>query len=312
MAELPRARYRLHHPEFRALVLLNRHATRIADDFVDIMASASSSIAQLSTPVHSHPLLADETPSASRGRRSRVPSRPPETPSADTINAVSTSNYFTLRERLDANAQAGPRHAHANWDGSVRGYGKVDRAHTTTGTRDTSATRQPLPTVWDRPQDERTPMFVVGSSKDHLAANNVARTADLVTIEGLLPGAASQILATQWHDYSDEAIQSAISAISVSESPASVSGHPYHTALRVLSSAVHNLTKVRREMEENLRVLQEKEYARRQRAHELMKELQHSERDIARRVVQSLFTDDDEGLHNVERSQSHMVRSLLL
>ena len=155
-------------------------------------------------------------------------------------------------------------------------------------------------------------MFVVGSSKDHLAANNVARTAGLVTIEGLLPGAASQILATQWHDYSDEAIQSAISAISVSESPASVSGHPYHTALRVLSSAVHNLTKVRREMEENLRVLQEKEYARRQRAHELMKELQHSERDIARRVVQSLFTDDDEGLHNVERSQSHMVRSLLL
>ena len=138
-------------------------------------------------------------------------------------------------------------------------------------------------------------MFVVGSSKD------VAHTADLVTIDGLLPGAASRILATQWHDYSDEAIQSAISSISVSESPASVSGHPYHTALRVLSSAVHSLTKVRREMEENLRVLQEKEHARRQRALELMKELQGSERDIARRVVQSLFTDDDEGLHKVEQ-----------
>jgi len=155
-------------------------------------------------------------------------------------------------------------------------------------------------------------MFVVGSSKDNLVANNTARTAELVAIDGLAPGAASRILATHWHDYSDEAIQSAISAISVSESPASVSGHPYHTALRVLSSAVHNLTNVRREMEESLRVLQEKEHARRKRAHELMKELRHSDRDIARRVVQSLFTDDDEGLHKVERSQSHMVRGLLL
>ena len=65
-------------------------------------------------------------------------------------------------------------------------------------------------------------------------------------------------------------------------------------------------------MEESLRVIQEKEHARRQRAHELMKELQHPDRVIARRVVQSLFTDDDEGMHKVERSQSHMVRGLLL
>ncbi len=149
------------------------------------MASASSSTAQVSTPVHSHPLLADETPS--RGRRARVVSRQPETPSADTINAAPTQNYFTLRERLDANAQAGSRHTHANWDGSVRAYGKADRAHTTSGTRDTSANRQPLPTVWDHPQ-ERPPMFVVGSSKDHPAANNTARTAELVAIDGLLPG----------------------------------------------------------------------------------------------------------------------------
>ncbi|KAI9433667.1 TBC-domain-containing protein, partial [Lactarius indigo] len=263
----------------------------------------SSSIAQVSTPVHSHPLLAEEAPS--RGRRARLVPREPEAPSADTINAASAHHYFTLRERLDVDAQAGSRHVHATWDGSVRAYAKADRAHTTTGIRDTSVTRQPLPTVWDHPQ-EHAPMFVVGSSKDHLAVNNTTRTADLITIDGLLPGAASRILATQWHDYSDEAIQSAISAISVSESPASVSGHPYHTALRVLSSAVHNLTKVRREMEESLRVIQEKEHARRQRAHELMKELQHSDRNIARRVVQSLFTDDDEGMHKVERSQSHM------
>jgi hypothetical protein len=263
------------------------------------MASASSSTAQAATPVHSHPLLADDLPS--RGRRSRPGTRQgqPDPTSVDSAN-TQASTYATLKERLDVKAQAGSRHQHANWDGSVRGYGKADRARTT---RDTSATQQPLPTTWDRP-----PMFVVGSSKDHPSAGGVARTAELVEIDGLPADVASRILSNQWHDYSDEAIQSAISAISVSDSPASVSGHPYHTALRVLSSAVRNLTKVRREMEESLRTIQEKERARKHRAEELMKELQPSDRDIARRVMQSLFTDDDEAMHKVERNQSHMVR----
>jgi hypothetical protein len=150
-------------------------------------------------------------------------------------------------------------------------------------------------------------MFVVGSSKDRLSVRSMTRTAELVAIDGLPTGAATRILSNPWHGYSDEAIQSAISSISVTESPASISGHPYQTSLRVLSSAVHNLTKIRREMGESLRVIQEKERARKQRAEELMRELQPSERDIARRVMQSLFTDDDEGMHHVERSQSQMV-----
>ena len=260
------------------------------------MASASSSTAQVSTPVHSHPLLADDLPS--RGRRTRPVTRngQADPPSVDGAN-IQTPTPSTLRERLDANAQTGSNQRHANWDGSVRGYGKADRAAHTTR-------KQPLPTGWDRP-----PTFVVGSSKDRLsAASGVTRAAELVEVNGLPTDVASRILSNLWHDYSDEAIQSAISAISVSDSPASVSNHPYHTALRALSSAVHNLTKIRREMEESLRVIQEKERARRRRAEELMKELQPSDRDIARRVMQCLFTDDDEGMHKVERSQSHRVR----
>ena len=263
------------------------------------MASASSSTAQVATPVHSHPLLADDFPS--RGRRTRPGTRQGQAdpPHVDSTDAQTPTSY-TIKERLDANAQAGSRHTHANWDGSVRGYSKADRAHTSSGT---PATRQPLPTAWESP-----PTFVVGSSKDRLFTNGVARTSELVEIDGLPTGVASRILSNQWHDYSDEAIQSAISAISVSDSPASVSSHPHHTALRVLSSAVHNLTKIRREMEEGLRLIQEKERARRRRAEELMKELPSSDRDVARRVMQSLFTDDDEGMHKVERNQSHMVR----
>ena len=263
------------------------------------MASASSSTAQIAIPVHSHPLLADDLPS--RGRRTRPTSRQDQAdhPSADGSNNTWTPSYFPHKERLDAEAQAGSSNGRANWDGSVRGYGKADRARTT---RDASSSRRPLPTAWDRP-----PTFVAGSSKDRLSAGSMARTAELVAVDGLPTGAASRILSHPWHDYSDEAVQSAISAISVAESPAFVSSHPYHTSLRVLSSAVHNLTKIRREMEESLRVIQEKERARRQRAEELMKELQASDRDIARRVMQSLFTDDDEGMHKVERSQSNMV-----
>jgi small G protein signaling modulator 3 len=264
------------------------------------MASASSSTPQPAIPVNSHPLLADDLPS--RGRRTRDVSRKEHgDPTPADSNNTRTPNYFTLKERLDTKARASPSNGRANWDGSVRGYGKADRPHTT---RDTSSTRQPLPTTWDR-----SPTFVVGSSKDHLSAGSTTRTAELVAIDGIPSGAASRILSNPWHDYSDEAIQSAISSISVTESPASVSSHPYHSSLRVLSSAVHNLTKIRREMGESLRVIQEKERARKQRAEELMKELQPSERDIARRVMQSLFTDDDEGMHNVERSQSQMVSS---
>lgn len=262
------------------------------------MASASSSTPQPAIPVNSHPLLADDLPS--RGRRTRHPSRQEHGDPSPADNAnTRTPNYPTLKERLDAKAQADSSNGRANWDGSVRGYGKADHPHTT---RDTSSTRQPLPTTWDRP-----PTFVIGSSKDRLSARSMARTAELVAIDGLPTGVASHILSNPWHDYSDEAIQSAISSIGVTESPASVSNHPYHTSLRVLSSAVHNLTKIRREMEESVRIIQEKERARRQRAEVLMRELQASERDIARRVMQSLFTDDDEGMHNVERSQSQMV-----
>ena len=265
------------------------------------MASASSSTAQVAIPVHSHPLLADDLPS--RGRRTRPTSRQEQGDpfSADGSNNTWTPHFFPHKERLDAEAQAGSSNGRANWDGSVRGYGKADRARTT---RDTSSSRRPLPVVWDRP-----PTFVAGSSKDRLPAGSMARTAELVAVDGLPTSTVSRILSHPWHDYSDEAVQSAISAISVAESPASVSSHPYHTSLRALSSAVHNLTKIRREMEESLRVIQEKERARRQRAEELMKELQASDRDIARRVMQSLFTDDDEGMHKVERSQSNMVSS---
>lgn len=118
---------------------------------------------------------------------------------------------------------------------------------------------------------------------------------------------ASQILATKWHDCSDDEIQTTISRLDYSNSPSHASSHPYHTALRVLSSTIDKLTKARTELEESRRVLLEKEAARRTRAEELMKELLPSERDVAKRVIQSLFPNDVEEDHQVLRKHSMAV-----
>ena len=47
-----------------------------------------------------------------------------------------------------------------------------------------------------------------------------------------------------------------------------------------------------------------KELARRKQADELLKELEPSEQVITRRLIQSLFTDDDENEHNIHRKDS--------
>ncbi|TFY53698.1 hypothetical protein EVG20_g10002 [Dentipellis fragilis] len=260
-------------------------------------SSSASSPAPASTPVHSHPLLADEQPSRSRRSRGGTKhdrgatisspgsssSAPAQTPRP---TPRSSPNYFALKAQLQQGPIAGA--GAANWDGSVRGYGR-------------HAPPLSLPATWDgahRPP----PPFVVGSSKDVLAPQPSIVTDDV----GLSPEATARILATRWHECSDEAIQETIASLSASDSPAVAAGHPYHAALRVLSSATHNLTRIRMELEEARRALVEREVARRQRAEELMKELMPSELEVARRVIQSLFTDDDEGGHRIQRKQSHI------
>ena len=249
------------------------------------MASSHNS----KTPVHSHPLSPEEIPS--KGRRNRA------TPghNSNTKQTTLAGNYFTLKAQLEQDLQGTP-----NWDGSVRGYGKAEKGKSVEG----SSTS--LSAMWDR----AAPLFVVGSPQDRsLGQPNpefiVTGETDLT---GVAPVIASQVLATKWHTYSDEAIQASVSNFSASESPTDTPNHPYHTILRILSSAVYNLSRVRLELEDARKVLYEKELARRKRADELLKELEPSEQAIARRLIQSLFTDDDENEHNVHRKQSVLVR----
>jgi len=240
------------------------------------------------TPVHSHPLSPEEIPS--RGRRNRG------THTNDTKPTIVPGNYFSLKAQLEQDLQDAP-----NWDGSVRGYGKSENRksvelHSGRGGSSTS-----LAVMWDR-----APLFVVEPPQDRSLSQ--PNTDYVVTgepdAEGVAPAINSQVLATKWHTYSDEAIQTTISKLSASEPPADTPNHPYHTTLRILSSAVHNLSRVRLELEDARRILYEKELARRKRADELLKELEPSEQEVARRVIQCLFTDDDEHEHNVHRKQS--------
>ncbi|GLB44764.1 putative TBC-domain-containing protein [Lyophyllum shimeji] len=255
---------------------------------------------QIKTPVHSHPLSTEDVPSRSRRSRSK--------PTEDSSQR-STANYFSLRAQLEFQGSGAP-----NWDGSVRGYGKGDRDKTHAGrSAGQQASSTSLSSMWDKPNGA-PPLAVVGSFHETLSLPSRASGLGLINPEVVVtsesdaevfgPTVAAQVLATKWHEYSDDAIQSAISSIGPSESPAESPGHPYHTALRVLSSALHNLARIRVELEENRKALQEKEIARRERADALMKELQPSEQEVARRVIQSIFADADESRHKVRRQQS--------
>ncbi len=255
---------------------------------------------QSTTPVHSHPLSPDEIHSSSRSRI-----RPPR--DADTRP---TSNYFTLKSQFENDAVTAP-----SWDGSVRGHRKADRRLSALS-EDVFLDKPTSPP--STPASPRiAPLIIVGTSNvsmstppgtpsrrfpDFLLPNDAEAST-------LRPSAASQVLATKWHEYSDEAIQSAISNLSVSESPAGVSSHPYHSALRVLSLALNNLSRARSDLEEQRRKLEEREGERRRRAENLMDELQPSDQDVARRVLQSIFIDeqpDDDDDDNGHDGDDHL------
>ncbi|TCD66119.1 hypothetical protein EIP91_001728 [Steccherinum ochraceum] len=230
----------------------------------------------MSTPTHLHPLLVEE--GSSRGRRSRQKdAEPPRTP----------TNYFTLKAQLETTAENQTKHTKANWDGSVRGYGKHEKRKAERST----------PVIVVEPASEKP--LRVRKHADHLYSLFASDSPNEVD-----PSTAAQILGTKWHEYSDEAIQSSISNMQASDTPAEAPSHPYHTTLRVLSSAVDRLSKARAELEESRRVLEEKDAARRGRADALFRELQPSERELAKRVLQSIFPDDDESNHEVQRRQS--------
>ncbi|KAG1738405.1 rab-GTPase-TBC domain-containing protein [Suillus paluster] len=258
----------------------------------------TSQAAPVTTPVHLHPLSPNEI--SSRGRRTRG--------AQDVDETRSPSNYFTLKAQSEKLAEPESKSANnkANWEGSVRGFGKPDATSAELVT-DRGASSSSLSALWERPMHQ-APRFIIGPPFD---TNFLVPPGSLPPRTTLPDGTSevsssitTQVLANKWHEYSDEAIQAAISRLAVAESPSDVDTHPYHSALRVLSSALHSLSRARIELEEHRKLLQQKEAARKERAESLLSELQPSEREVAKRVIQSIFTDDDEIRHRVQRRGS--------
>ncbi|KAF9557102.1 TBC-domain-containing protein [Agrocybe pediades] len=272
---------------------------------------------QHKTPVHSHPLSPDEL-QPSKGRRIRASA------TAEARPISTAANYFTLKSQQEQDTYGGEPSSRS-WDASSRGHAMApaERKY------------QTLSPMFDKSPKATTrpPLFVVGSPKDVLISHAttssnaayhpeviVTSPVDEVQVEGVSPSTTNYILATKWHLYSDEAIQTSIAQISHADSPAyAASDHPYHTALRVLSSAVSNLSKARIELEEARKELLEREEERRLRAKELLEDLpvhrvkknilglsSQQEREVARRVVETLFKEEyeEEFEHKVQRKQS--------
>ncbi|KAF9525807.1 rab-GTPase-TBC domain-containing protein [Crepidotus variabilis] len=263
------------------------------------------------TPVHSHPLSPDDVVPSTRGRRSRGGTAAQSSANNDGSSqkaTPTTSSYFTLKTKMEQESAADSH----NWDGSVRGYGKADKSKLTNGQSPQQIISSPsLAPLWDSstttPATGIPPVIALGSQSAErvpfpASTPEILAVGD-VPLEGVSTAVSTQILATNWHTSSDQDIQRAISSFQASESSTDDALHPYHTALRVLSSAVHNLSRARLELEETRRVLQEKEIARRQKADDLLKELRSSDQDIAKKVIQVLFTDDED-YHRVTRKQS--------
>jgi len=277
------------------------------------------------SPVHLHPLLPDEVLPTAKGRRQRAPTQDGANAEASTSKAQTT--YFSLKARLDAasstsdgaNIHAGngsPHRARPNADGSVRGYGKSEPRDPSSGDqtlhhRPSAASLSAHLQGSPRPAPTQAPRFVVASPYDTnylVPPSPTAPTARIRRPSEVQSAAAAQVLAHKWHEYSDEAIQSAIARLSAVESPSDADPHPYHTALRILSSALQNLSRARLELEEDRRLLEEKQRAGRKRAETLLQELLPSEQEVARRVIHSVFTDDGEYRHRVGRRESLSVR----
>ncbi|KAF7294048.1 GTPase activating rab protein [Mycena kentingensis (nom. inval.)] len=275
----------------------------------------------LKTPVHEHPLLpAEDAPPSSRTRKHRG-NHDPE------ARQSSASNYQTLKAQLEQSQQQQQRTngATGNWDGSVRGYGKGSSASPSPSASSSlhrpkpKASSASLSVLWDH-DNRPSPLFIVGNSTDAskprspslqpsilLTREDGAADTNTEDLLGVDPVLRAQVLDTRWHECSDEQIQSAIAGLRPATSPAEAPSQPYHSALRVLSQALHNLAPARVELEQGRRTLKAKEAARKERAEALMNELQLvSEREIARKVIQSMFTDDDEERHNVRRQQSFL------
>jgi hypothetical protein len=220
------------------------------------------------TRLTAHPLSPEQIPT--RGGRARR--------NYGTDTARGRTDYFTLKAQSE---REGHGEVKSDLGGSVRSTSSTSTA----------------------------PLIVVGSSTESSFTPREQGSRLIIPDIGSedCDGISVQVLSTHWHDYSDEAIQTAISRFSATDLPSGSSKHPYYMTLRILSSAVHKLYKVRTELEEARRALLKNDSERRNRAEQLVKDLHPSEQAIAQRIMNLIFSEDA-----IPKNEAHEQQALLV
>lgn len=254
-----------------------------------------------------HPLLEQETPGP-RGRRGRTTQGVEGIRPATSTHPASTRDSDASSLQFSESGVSEPRPVDDVYGSIRRSPSRDSRTPSRNGDGPSSSLFAPI----DR-APHHAPVFIVGDSRATVSSGRHRQVPDLIvpdTLQDVTLEATNQVLKTKWHEYSDKAIQASVSNLSSSVSPSDGKSHPYHTALRILSAAYHNLARLQADVEREKKILQEKDVERKQRADQLIKELKSSERGIGKRVVQSIFSEVDEGQHLVVRQQPSLAVSL--
>ena len=246
----------------------------------------------------SHPLSPAIPSSTRRGRIKQLP--PPDE------EARPSANYFTLKAQAEqGQALLGDW---ARRDARSRGLSEARGGDwTSTVARDSS--ERSLASLWDgrltlKPKDTQT------NSREEIPPTPVPTGASKATsakeFGGFGPFTTSQVLSTKWHEMSDSQIEDTVSLYNSTASSSEIPTQAYHSTLRALSAALEDLSVERTELDRLRVFMEERDKSLRSKAEKAVNMLSFSERDIGRRILDAMFTENEE-THLVVKRSSKMV-----
>ncbi|EJD49827.1 TBC-domain-containing protein [Auricularia subglabra TFB-10046 SS5] len=254
------------------------------------LASPEAPSAAALQPADSHPLAPEDpgvrTPRHLRGTRTPRDSDSRPRPQTNYFASKPASSASTPGELSSPSSSTSlhQRRVTANWDGSVRGYGKRANGHLAE------------PSLVQRPG---LPVFTVLRSNALTSNPNSASPtppgspplpptlifSDPVSLQ------QEAILSTKWHALpGDDDIDAALAELP--SQPESAGPVTYHTPLRVLSQALDKLSRARLELEKDRQKLLARDKRRREMATSLLRELPDRDRAVAQRLIDACFNDD--------------------
>ncbi|KZP00539.1 TBC-domain-containing protein [Calocera viscosa TUFC12733] len=266
----------------------------------------------LPTPVDLHPLSPPDVVQSRRGQRTLRPD-------ADAGSTSQPFSYFTLKSQSDersllnviddtASTQKpepqvddlpspsnSPSHGRSR-PAFSRSVNHARHMSVSSVSRPISIAPSAIPATDEHPQPPPPPAFnlAIPPSRTHLDQSllpvDPAAFAKELTVD-----AARKVLETKWHLYSDQDIATAISSVSdISGSPAEQPTNPVHAALRVMSSAFEDLSRKYEDVRRAREAEDQKGSELASKAREQIESMPWAEREVARKVVELFFAEEQD------------------